>query len=561
MNRFPARTTGASRAQRGATTLAVTMILLVIVTGMVLFSASVGYFEQRTTTNQNRAQIAQKSAEYALSLAGEYMKANRGKIISDDTGDEGWFATGTEHWAKCADVGTADTAALDSEFPAGHPCLSERDATRRAQLYFWTDDGTVAGSDEVPYRDVIPSAAQVETGVGGSAAFGTTTTVGALLCRLDTTDLSNVQCKLDPVSGNRVALTLVAQATLDTEGAGAEVKEAWATYNSFVPSAAVPLVASGLVKGLGNAQIVAAPNAGGYGLPGSIWSPQDADVATNGSVTTCHIGDYLKGTPETALKTTCATTDDCSCNGGSDSEWLSGHVGSDKREAEDIIDVDAGPPTTGVLPNITFFPGKGADGHAMDKAGDETDDSLFEFTFNLAYEANGGGSGAGDSLVGVTLQNCGDGGDQNCMDYAMREEFDAKVLTSCSGLDSSSSGIIYVPTGCSSLPDGTIGSATNPVILVLNQSGSTPQVDMQLNSNSVFYGMLFVHSDDSTAQVTGNGDIKVFGALVVEGDVEISGNITVVYDDTSVSGDTHKLPASARFGRVAGSWLDSGKAF
>ena len=61
--------------------------------------------------------------------------------------------------------------------------------------------------------------------------------------------------------------------------------------------------------------------------------------------------------------------------------------------------------------------------------------------------------------------------------------------------------------------------------------------------------------------MTGNGSQKIFGALVVEGNVEISGNITVVYDDTSVSGDTNKLPSSARFGRVAGSWLDSGTAF
>ena len=44
MTPFPTRSSGAPRAQRGATTLAVTMILLVIVTGMVLFSASVGYF-------------------------------------------------------------------------------------------------------------------------------------------------------------------------------------------------------------------------------------------------------------------------------------------------------------------------------------------------------------------------------------------------------------------------------------------------------------------------------------------------------------------------------------
>lgn len=533
--------------QRGITTLAVTLILLVIITAMVLFSASVGFFEQRTTTNQNRARIAEQSAEYALSLAGEYLKANRDRLISDDVADLGWFATGTTRWAECSDVGTADTAALDSEFPAGHPCLSERDATRRAQLYFWTADGTVDGSRELPYTSVVPAGAQVEDGVGGTADFAADTSVGALLCRLDTTDLTNVHCALEPTSGNRIALTLVAQAQLTGEGSDATVREAWATYNTFVPSAAVPLVASGLVKGLGNAQIVAAPNAGGYGLPASIWTPRDADVYTNGSVTTCHIGDFLKGTPEDELKTTCATTDDCNCNGGSSSEFLSGHIGPVKREMEDIIDNDG---DVGVLPDIQFFPGVDALGIEMDKPTDATDDSLFEFTFNVDYQA-------AEDAVGITLATCGDAGNENCVAYAMREEFDAVEVASCASLTTASTGIIYVPTGCTGIPNN-VGTPESPAIVVLHQPAGT---DLQLNSNVVFYGMLFVHSDDNTAQVTGNGDIKIFGAMIVEGDVEISGNITVVYDDTSVSGDTHKLPASARFGRVAGSWLDSGTAF
>jgi hypothetical protein len=583
MKPFPIRSTVASGAQRGAATLAITMILLVIVTGMVLFSASVGYFEQRTTTNQNRAQIAQKAAEYALSLAGEYMKANRGRLISDDTADGGWFATGTTHWAKCADVGAA-TGAPDSDFPAGHPCLSERDATRRAQLYFWTDTGAATGNDAVPYRSVIPTDAQVESGTGGSADFTTTTTVGALLCRLDTTDLSNVQCKLDPVSGNRIALTLTAQSALTTEGAGAEVKEAWATYNSFVPSSAVPLVASGWVQGLGNAQIVAAPNAGGYGLPGSIWSPNDADITSNGSFVTCHIGDYLKGTPESGLKTTCATTDDCTCGGGGTSEFLSGHmggisgVGSVTREAEDIIDVDAGPPAVGVLPNITFFPGKNASGTQMDDPADGTDDSLFEYTFNVNYESPEDDDTTAGVDAGETYSNCPNEAtgtsDMNCVTYAMEEEFDATPITDgCASLSANSSGIMYAEGGCSSLPSGTagspavIGSPDNPVILVLN---NTTKGQLSLGAsggNLVFYGLLFVHDDtpdtssSATELVTGQGGTKIFGALVVEGNVKMSGDLTVVYDDTSVSGDTHKLPASARFGRVAGSWLDSGTAF
>ena len=533
--------------QRGVSTLVVTLILLVIITAMVLFSTSVGYFEQRTTTNQNRARIAEQSSEYALSLAGEYLKANRDRLISDDVADLGWFATGTEHWAECADVGTADAFALDAEFPAGHPCLSERDLSRRAELYFWTTDGTTAGSWELPYTSVVPASAQVEDGVGGAADFAADTTVGALLCRLDTTDMANVHCDLEPTSGNRIALTLVGQATLTGEGADAVVKEAWATYNSFVPSAAVPLVASGLVKGLGNAQIVAAPNAGGYGLPASIWTPNDADVDTNGSVTTCHIGDFLKGTPDDELKTTCATTDDCTCNGGSSSQFLSGHIGSIKREMEDIVDNDGG---VGVLPDIQFFPGEDALGNEMDKDTDPTDDSLFEYTFNVDYQA-------AEGAVGITLTNCGDSGTENCVAYAMREEFDAEEVASCANLTTASSGIIYVPDGCTGIPNN-VGTPESPAIVVIHQPSGT---DLQLNSNSIFYGMLFVHSDDNTAQVKGNGDIKIFGAMIVEGDVEISGGITVVYDDTSVSGDTHKLPASARFGRVAGSWLDAGTAF
>lgn len=549
-----------AQGQRGVTTLAVTLILLVIITAMVLFSTSVGYFEQRTTTNQNRARIAEQSASYALSLAGEYLKANRDRLISNDVADLGWFATGTTRWAKCADVASP---------PAGHPCLSERNATRRAQMYFWTADGTIGGSRELPYTNVIPTAAQVESGVGGDADFAADTTIGALLCRFDTTDPANVHCALEPTSGNRIALTLVAQSTLTGEGADAVVKEAWATYNSFVPSAAVPLVASGWVQGLGNAQIVAAPNAGGYGLPGSIWTPNDADITTNGSFVTCHIGDYLKGTPESGLKTTCATTDDCTCGGGSSSQFLSGHMGgvggagSITREAEDIIDLEL-PLAKGVLPNIQFFPG-----NDMDKDTDGTDDSLFEYTFNVDYTT------AEADTSGATLTNCviPDDASTNCVKFAMLEEFQAKPLADCLGLDANSNGIIYVDAGCSSLPSGTagspavIGSPENPVILVLNQTTKGQLSLGTAGGNLIFYGLLFVHDDTpnttsgATELVTGQGGTKIFGALVVEGNVKMTGDLTIVYDDTSASGDTHKLPSSAKFGRVAGSWLDAGMAF
>ena len=121
--------------QRGMATIFITLVVLLIVTLMVLFSVNVGFFEQKATTNENRARIAQAAAEYASNLAGEYLKANRARLISNLTSENGWLSPSTNaKWATCADVGTVDAAALDGEFTTGHPCLSEPDPDRRAQL-------------------------------------------------------------------------------------------------------------------------------------------------------------------------------------------------------------------------------------------------------------------------------------------------------------------------------------------------------------------------------------------------------------------------------------------
>jgi hypothetical protein len=531
----------ARRQQSGVTTLAISLILLVIISLMVVFSSNVGFFEQRTTTNENRARMAQSAAEYALNLAGEYLKANRDRLISNS--GSGWLTTGANRrWAKCVDV---------TSMPATHPCMSERDPSRRSKLYFWTADGSVNGDQSMPYRSIIPDVAEAEAGMGGTAGFATTTAVRALLCRLDSSDPANVDCALEPTAGNRVALYLVSDAQLTNESGQAEAKEAWATYSSFVPTAAVPLIASGYVQGLGNGQIVTAPNAGGYGLPASIWSPHDVDIeATSGggvgSVSTCYVGDFLKSTPEDDLKTTCATSNNaCGCDASSDTAttYLSGHAGSIKREREDILDVDSG---LGTLPDITFFPGAG-----MDRVGDDTDDSLFEYTFNPTSNVV-----TDHDATGTTLINCGDSGTQNCFDYVMREEFDPEIVADCSGLSSSSSGIIYVTGPCTSLPN-QVGTPESPAIVVINQGAAELHVGSQL----LFYGMLFLHSDDQSASMRGNGNAKVFGAVVVEGNVDFNGSLTIVYDDASVSSDTHKLPKSAKFGRVPGSWLDAKTAF
>lgn len=201
-----------TQRQKGVTTLAITLLLLVILTLIVLFSTNVAFFEQRTTTNENRARLVEQAAEYAINIAGEYMKANRNALISN-TPASGWLSSDAKKWVLCSAVGNADSA-----FTAGHPCLSERDNTttdgdynRRATLYFYTQNGTATGSQTIPYRGAIAAnkdTLELETtGIGGDIAvpatnFAVTTNVKALLCRLDTS-LATPICAAEPVAGRK----------------------------------------------------------------------------------------------------------------------------------------------------------------------------------------------------------------------------------------------------------------------------------------------------------------------------------------------------------------------
>lgn len=554
------------RKQRGLTTLAITLLLLVILTLIVLFSTNVAFFEQRTTNNENRSRLAEQAAEYAINLGGEYMKANRNNLISITPGT-GWLATTGKKWVKCDDVGTVgDGLAPDSDFSAGHPCLTERKLTRRAQLYFYTVDGTKTGSQTVPYTASTPTAIELETtGVGGTAAFAANATVRALLCRIDTS-LATPACAAVPVAGNRIAVTLIADANLPNENASAQLKQTWATYSDASPSSAVPLVASGLVKGLGNAQVVVSPNAGGFGIPASMWSPcpigiGEQTVAVPGSITTacglaaggvgsvstCHVGEYLKNTPESGLLTTCATSNTaCGCPAinSAGSDFLSGHSGSVKKENYDILDRDG---NDGILPDISFFPDAS---YGTDKASDNTDDSLFEWIFGVDYEAKNVDDGL--VLKGNTLQNCPHTNipthkPNNCAVKALVDDLDATVIANCSALDTTSSGIYYV-TGDCDLPTQT-GSPESFVIVVTN--------DQDFNLGARFYGLLFVRSDTNNADVQFGGNAKIFGSLVVQGDIKVNGNVDLVYLDTSVASDPNTLPKAAKFALVPGSWLDN----
>jgi hypothetical protein len=316
----------------------------------------------------------------------------------------------------------------------------------------------------------------------------------------------------------------------------------------------MPLVAAGIVQGLGNATIVAAPNAGGFGVPGSIWSPKDVDVDDAGSgvgaVTTCHMGDYLGSVDVSALKTTCAGNGNtgCGCDAnGANAQYLSGHGGPGKRENIDILDVDGDAnDVDDTYRDIQFFPGANALGTQMDDPNVATDDSLFEWIFNKDIMPEGA-----TSVPQTCTSSAAYGSSPDCAVAAL-EAMNAQVLATCAGLSAASEGLYYI-TGACSLPD-FVGSATKNVIVVANSP-------VTVNGNSKFFGMLFVRSPNNTATFSGTGNPKFFGAVVVEGNVSITGGIDIVYTDMGTKSPGDPLPDSTKFGRLSGSWFDNRASF
>lgn len=540
------------RSQRGVSTLVITMLVLLILSVVVLFSTSVGFFEQRTALNENRARLAEQAAEAGINMAGEYIKANRDVLIAKTAG--GWLAgtVGAAGWKSCD--GVTNTATLDGR---PHPCRAEANLTRRNNMWFFTTDGSGASLNAtlLPYGSV--------GAVGGSAGFQSTVDVQAILCRIDTTLLIPT-CVQNPQAGNRIAISLIATARLDNEDATAVIKETWASFNTTAFSSAVPLVASGIVKGLGNSQIVASANAGGYGVAASMWSPNNIGFGTKnsnactdgsdngagglGSSSTCHIEDYLFGTTiePSNVKTACAANGaKCACP-NIQGRYLSGHAAGDAAEGTDILDADG---NNGPLPDIDFYPGTSCKGVQMDNPNDPLDDSMFEWIFGVDVVPEGVATTKNTLSV---LQNCSPNPD--CAVNALLVDLSAKA-TSCAALNAegaAAAGLYYVTDAGGCVFTSQIGSPTQSVVVVVEQSA-----DLKDN----FYGMLFVRSKNNTADVDIQGNSKVFGSLAIEGDIKVTGTLDVVYDDTAISTDPFTFPKSAKFARLPGSWLDATQGF
>jgi len=171
----------APRQQRGVATLLVAIVILVILTLIVLLSANVSLFEQKTATNENRGRMVEQAAEYAVNMAGEYLKGNRLAVIRKTTG--GWLAADVasgKRWVRCSSVSGFPNSIPNLADGSPHPCMSERDATtstqypnggRRGELWFArfdpTDSSKTFGIHQ-RFRDAASSDAPFSVTIAGN---------------------------------------------------------------------------------------------------------------------------------------------------------------------------------------------------------------------------------------------------------------------------------------------------------------------------------------------------------------------------------------------------------
>jgi hypothetical protein len=499
------------RQQGSALTVAIVLLLLLTLAIFVAVPSIMG--EQRVSGNDVRAKIAQHVAEAGLSHGREFLRLNSANLIMAAQAPVDFT-----RWAPCV--------ATDTTFPCGAIESDVANSALRSRHYRY-----IAGADG---RTVSFSPGRMYDGTGGDAGnFNASYDVGVLLCRLN----ASSDCTSTAASTTNTSMfTLVSRGVVTGEGTTATVSETIGTYrivnlNTNIP----PVMAAGTITGLGNSTIVGNPNAGGFGVPLSIWARNNFD-GSGGSWQTCQLEEYLRsdlsGVVMEGKNKDVATCEDCDCTVGN---RLSGsNLPVEGVDILDSTDADGGKAKAGTN---YYFPC-----------------DMFEYVLGTPARTDTDGDG-----VCETLKT--DAGVPGVADVIEWLTANAQIQT-CAQLGPDSAGVIWVQTACTggNALSGRIGSPDNPVILVVDGS-------LKLNTSVEFFGVAFLRYTGtnfpgciSTGSgcpelEPGGGGAKIYGSLVMEGGGKINGTVDIVYLPQLVQAFNNS-PGNNRFAGLPGSWSD-----
>ena len=343
-----------------------------------------------------------------------------------------------QRWTCCAST--------DRTAPCGAIEPTVADSAIRSNYLYYNDGNARGGADTKTLNFSLTPVATVANGSVGQLLtkmdnFPVDYEVNALLCLIDTVTPGNqclTQSEFNSTYGTGTvptvggansagygennfsssglyAITLVSRSRLvsaatavdaDTENAQVVLKATTATFRIIGHAPDVPLIASGSVTGLGNAEIVTNPNGGGTGIPLSVWTygcihVTKADTCggnSDASFSTCYSDEFFQtggantgpcSAPSTGAacqydgSTTCGSGGSaCSCSkianmvGNSKTPYglgaLSGHYGGNTVAGPDLLGKSVG----GILPDVQYFPLS-----PLNVPPDQLNNSLFEYAF------------------------------------------------------------------------------------------------------------------------------------------------------------------------------------
>lgn len=473
MKRFGIRRAPVARYQAGVITTFTGVLILVLLTLMMFFAIRVGVFEQRVSSNEMRQKLAFHAAESGIHHAKEFLRANSVLIASSavdllPNGSDGWLAdTSEKRWQKCSEVSGLNLASGKGT----HPCFGESVASVRPNTYFYSFNSSTALP--VDTDAILP---------------GTTeeVTVEALLCVLDVDEEAAIPvqgCVTDPASavgvgdGTYFMVTLLARGGADCNGgacnAEALVSEQVSNFGAAAGgnAPAVPLTTRSSFPPSGTAEVVPNPNAGGLGVPISVWMNANGSCSggavvdpSSGSWATCEYQEWY-GADAMPDGISCAGT--CSCTHDESISYTHG--------TEDVLGID-----------LVADPNFPCD--------------LFQFYFGVPR-----------------------------INYEVVKGY-SKIISSCESLGPNSFGIYWV-TGseCRVNANTVIGSPDAPVMLI---SAATLT---RFNGGAQLYGTLFVTDvEDSNAELQSNGTNTVYGSTIVDGTLgQYTGTFQVVWNENT----------------------------
>lgn len=551
---------GGSRQQGSA--LFVTIVLLLFATALTVFALKIGVFEQRASGNDVRARYVQQMADSAVAEGIEFVREQ----------GEDFTAFGAAHWVRC------DSA--DASFPCG-----ALPAEKRENMFFYRDvtaaDRNGDGAADAMDQRMLPMARRVgAVGNGMDVIYG----VGIGVCWVSTTP-GPVDCAASPSAANKAVLaSFVGVASIPGEAARATATQTvGVSSNSTRFPALPPFVATGSVDLNGTMQVVTHPNAGGPGVPVSIWSR--GTLSTSGTINTCQADEYFRSGPASFEGDTDFIT--CGTKGKSgcycpDSDSLTRAQGGTICPGIDVVVATYGATSASCPPpNLPM--------DATDPA--EFPCDMFEYVFGIKSWDDVGPvdnfcetkrfgaprklDGYGDDLYEI-------GEDVAYLDshadwivaggpYPLRYVGDPRVV-SCADAGSKS-GLIWIrEAGCKFPANKDVGSPDKPVVLVNDGS-------MTINAGSTVFGVVFLRetacserpapavptpcamtaaqqASGGSAQLTLNGGSAIYGSIVVQGPGPIVNGTAHVVASPALLNKMSPGGETVKYKSVPGSWTD-----